>query len=60
MSTTPSSCSAYGVVGCPASAGTIEGAGEVADQRTGGQPVALCPVSGTGGSQCTALPRKDA
>lgn len=41
-------------------AGTIERAGEVADQPMGGQPAALCSVSGTGGSQCTALSRKDA
>jgi hypothetical protein len=41
-------------------AGTIEGAAEVADQQTGGQPAALRSVSGTEGSQRTALSRKDA
>jgi hypothetical protein len=41
-------------------AGAIEGAGDVADQWTGGQPAVLCSVSGTEGSQCTVLSRKDA
>lgn len=41
-------------------AGTIQGAGEVTDERPGGQPAALCSVSGSGGSQCTVLSRKDA
>src|SRR3954469_14141812 len=40
-------------------AGAIEGAGDRADQCTGGQPAVLSSVSGTDGSHCTALSPKD-